>query len=55
MISLSNLDHISSSAEGLQIKGNAPNTEMNITFEGVGNDATINGFGFSLFIFCMFL
>ena len=46
MISLSNLDHISSSAEGLQIKGNAANAEMNITFEGVGNDATINGFGF---------
>ena len=43
-ISLSDLDHISSSAEGLQIKG----AMMNMTFEGVGDDATIYGFGFLL-------
>ena len=43
-ISLSDLDHISSSAEGLQIKG----AEMNMTFEGVGDDATVYGFGFLL-------
>ena len=48
MISLSDLDHISSSSEGLQIKGRGAYTEMNITFEGIGNDATINGFGFLL-------
>ena len=43
-ISLSDLDHISSSAEGLQIKG----ATMNMTFEGVGDDATVYGFGFLL-------
>ena len=43
-ISLSDLDHISSSAEGLQIKG----AKMNMTFEGVGDDATVYGFGFLL-------
>lgn len=39
-VSLSDLDHISSSEEGLQIKGTT-----NITIEGVGNDGTIYGFG----------
>lgn len=43
-VNLSDLDHISSSAEGLQIKG----AEMNMTFEGVGDDATVYGFGFLL-------
>ena len=43
-VNLSDLDHISSSAEGLQIKG----AEMNMTFEGVGDDATVYGFGFML-------
>ena len=46
MITLNDLDHISSSAEGLQIKGKSAYTNMNITFEGVGDDATIYGFGF---------
>lgn len=48
MISASDMDHFSSSAQGLQIKGKSSYTDMNITFEGVGNDATINGFGFLL-------
>ncbi len=48
MISASDMDHFSSSSEGLQIKGKAAYTDMNITIEGVGNDATINGFGFLL-------
>ena len=43
-VSLSDLDHISSSAEGLQVKG----AKMNMTFEGVGDDATVYGFGFLL-------
>lgn len=46
MISASDMDHFSSSSEGLQIKGASGYTNMNITIEGVGNDATINGFGF---------
>ena len=44
-ISLSDLDHISSSAEGLQIKGNNGYNEMNITLEGIGDDATLSGLG----------
>ena len=47
-ISLSDLDHISSSAEGLQVKGKGAHSEMNMTFEGVGEDATVYGFGFLL-------
>lgn len=43
-VNLSDLDHISSSAEGLQVKG----ATMNMTFEGVGDDATVYGFGFLL-------
>lgn len=43
-INLSDLDYISSSAEGLQVKG----AMMNMTFEGVGDDATVYGFGFLL-------
>ena len=45
-VSLADLDGISSSAEGLQIKGKAGYSTMNMTFEGVGDDATIYGFGF---------
>lgn len=43
-VNLSDLDHISSSAEGLQVK----RAKMNMTFEGVGDDATVYGFGFLL-------
>lgn len=43
-VNLSDLDHVSSSAEGLQVKG----AKMNMTFEGVGDDATVYGFGFLL-------
>lgn len=45
-VSLADLDGTSSSAEGLQIKGKTGNSTMNMTFEGVGDDATIYGFGF---------
>lgn len=44
-VSKSDLDHISSSSEGLQIKGASAYTNMNITIEGIGEDATFNGFG----------
>ena len=44
-ITKEDLDHISSSAEGLQVKGRNNYSEMNITLEGVGEDATISGFG----------
>lgn len=41
------IDKFSSSAEGIQIKNNKSGP-MNITIEGIGNDATIHGFGFLL-------
>ncbi len=40
------LDHISSASEGLQVKGKAYYSGMNMTIEGIGEDATIKGFGF---------
>ncbi len=44
-IKAEDMDKFSSSAEGLQIKGKNAYSEMNITIEGVGNDATLHGFG----------
>ncbi|MBO7139813.1 MAG: pectate lyase [Prevotella sp.] len=40
------LDSIGSSAEGIQIKGRKADSEMNMTLEGIGDDATLRGFGF---------
>lgn len=39
------MDALGSSAEGLQVKGKTAYSPMPITIEGVGNDATISGFG----------
>ena len=39
-------DSFGSSAEGIQVKGKSGSTDMNITIEGIGNDATTHGFGF---------
>ncbi len=44
-IEAGDMDSFSSSAEGLQIKGKNAASVMNITMEGVGNDAAIRGFG----------
>ncbi len=44
-ISRSDCDELLSSAEGLQVKGASGYQPMNITIEGIGNDATITGFG----------
>ena len=46
LIEKGDLDHISSSEEGLQVKGKNADSELNMTFEGIGDDATIKGFGF---------
>ena len=46
LIEKSDLDGISSSKEGIQIKGKNADSEMPITIEGVGDDATVRGFGF---------
>lgn len=45
-VSLADQDGISSSSEGIQIKGKSGYSTMNMTFEGVGDDATVYGFGF---------
>ncbi|MBQ5378421.1 MAG: pectate lyase, partial [Prevotella sp.] len=45
-INADDMDSFGSSAEGLQIKGRNADSELNITLEGIGEDATIKGFGF---------
>lgn len=47
-VSKDDLDHISSSGEGLQIKGKNAYSQMDITIEGVGEDAAIKDFGLLL-------
>ena len=47
-IKAADMDEFGSSAEGVQIKGKNSYSEMNITIEGVGFDATVHGFGFLL-------
>ena len=42
------MDKFSSSSEGVQIKGASAYSNINMTFEGVGEDASISGFGFLL-------
>lgn len=39
------MDTFGSSAEGLQVKGKSSDYKANITIEGIGDDATIYGFG----------
>lgn len=39
------MDSFSSSSEGLQVKGKNSYSEVPITFEGIGDDAAIHGFG----------
>jgi pectate lyase len=46
LVTKDDLDKVSSSAEGLQIKGKAADSELNITIEGIGDDTTVKGFGF---------
>lgn len=45
-IDASDMDSFGSSAEGIQIKGSSSYSEMNMTIEGIGDDATTRGFGF---------
>lgn len=42
----SDMDSFSSSAEGLQVKGKNDYSPVNVTFEGIGDDAGVWGFGF---------
>lgn len=47
-ITADDMDRFDSSSEGLQIKGKSAYSPLNLTIEGVGDDATIHGFGFLL-------
>jgi len=47
-IKAADMDEFLSSSEGIQIKGAKAYQPMNITIEGVGNDACVSGFGFLL-------
>ena len=40
---------LKSDEQGLQLKGNSETTEMNVTLEGIGDDATFNGFGMTFY------
>ncbi len=46
LVTKDDLDAIGSSSEGIQVKGRKADSELNLTFEGIGDDATIKGFGF---------
>ena len=48
LVSASDIDSFGSSEEGIQVKGRKADSELNLTFEGIGDDATIRGFGFLL-------
>ena len=46
MVKAADVDGFESSEEGIQIKGRKADSELNITLEGIGDDAAIHGFGF---------
>ena len=46
LVTASDIDYFGSSEEGIQVKGKKADSELNLTFEGIGDDATIRGFGF---------
>lgn len=48
LVEKADLDAISSSSEGLQIKGKKAYSNLFITLEGIGDDATLRGFGLLL-------
>ena len=46
LVTKDDLDAVGSKEEGIQVKGRKADSELNLTFEGIGDDATIKGFGF---------
>jgi len=46
VVTKDDLDALGSSEEGIQVKGRRADAELNMTFEGIGDDATLKGFGF---------
>lgn len=45
-VKAADLDYMGSSSEGLQVKGKTSYSDMPLTFEGIGDDAAVHGFGF---------
>ncbi len=48
LVTYDDVDYFGSSSEGIHIQGISGYSEMNITIEGIGEDATIHGFGFRI-------
>ncbi|MBQ8066372.1 MAG: pectate lyase [Prevotella sp.] len=46
LVTADDIDFFGSKEEGIQVKGRKADSELNLTFEGIGDDATIKGFGF---------
>ena len=46
LVNASDVDAFGSKEEGIQVKGKRADSELNLTFEGIGDDATVKGFGF---------
>ena len=46
LVTRDDLDAVGSKEEGIQVKGRRADAVLNMTFEGIGDDATIKGFGF---------
>ncbi len=46
LVEVGDLDALGSKEEGIQMKGRKADSELNFTFEGIGDDATLRGFGF---------
>ncbi len=47
-VSADDMDHFSNANNGLQVRGNTEFCPLNVTIEGIGEDATIHGFGISI-------
>lgn len=46
LLEAADMDAFGSSAEGIQIKGRRADSPLHMTIEGIGEDATVRGFGF---------
>ena len=46
LVEAGDIDFFGSKEEGIQVKGRKADSELNMTFEGIGDDATLRGFGF---------
>ena len=46
LVKKNDLDAVGSKEEGIQVKGRKADSELNLTFEGIGEDATVHSFGF---------